>query len=81
MEEIEKVEKKYVLVVFKTDIDVEDQIRQDHAETTTLDKIRAHVLKNVKTAKNVYLISNYMKNGQRWDFPDLIKEITTSVVE
>ena len=79
MAEIEKVGKKYVLVVSKIDIDVEDRLRQEQAENVTLEKIRAHVLENVKTVKDVYLISNYLENVQRWDFPRLIKDITASV--
>ena len=79
MTEIEKVGKKYALVVSKIDIDVEDQLRQEQAENVTLEKIRAHTLENAKTLNNVYLVSNYLENTQRWDFPRLMKDITTSV--
>jgi hypothetical protein len=81
MTEIEKVGKKYAVVVAKIDIDVEDQLRHGQAENVTLEKIRAHVLENVKTIKDVYLISNYLENAQRWDFPRLMNNITASVRE
>jgi hypothetical protein len=81
MTEIENVGKKYIIVVSKIDIDVEDRLRQEQAENVTLEKIRAHVLESIKTVKDVYLISNYLENAQRWDFPLLIKDIAASVTE
>jgi hypothetical protein len=81
MTEIENAGKKYIIVVSKIDIDVEDRLRQEQAENVTLEKIRAHVLENIKTVKDVYLISNYLENAQRWDFPLLMKDIAASVTE
>jgi hypothetical protein len=81
MTEIENAEKKYVVVVSKIDINIQDGLHQDQAENITLEKIRAHVLENVETVKDVYLISNYMENTQRWDFSRLMKDITASVAE
>jgi hypothetical protein len=81
MTEIENVGKKYIIVVSKIDVDVEDRLRQGQAENVTLEKIRSHVLENVKTVKDVYLISNYLENAQRWDFPRLVKDITANMTE
>lgn len=79
MKEIEKVGKKYMLVVSKIDTDVEDRLRQGQAENVTLEKIRVHVLEHVKSVRDVYLISGYLEYTQRWDFPRLKSDITTSV--
>ena len=81
MTEIENVGKKYIVVVSKIDIKILDGLHQDQEENVTLGKIRAHVLQSLKTVTNVYLISNYLENIQRWDFPRLMKDIAVGMPE